>query len=451
MNIKPVLTRSTTALRHHIVIFGITLLLSIPVTLADVFFVSLPSQQLPPVNHSSRTILDQVKSTRSVDYLSMIDDIESQYGPYSDQLPQHLVSLGMNLQQNQEHDAAIKVFKRAMHLHRINEGLYNANQVSILEHTVNSQIALRQWNAVNDNYQYIKWLHQRTDGKNSLTMLPAIQNLSDWHLEAAMSDAEGKRFFHLTRAHDLLILSTDIIYQYKDQHDLQLVANLRNLTTVNYYLHQFSSQSESQLRSASVGSVEDNKPQKNRLEGYTFGNFNRGRSAIEHIITIYEHTPNQDPLDYYQARLELADWHLLFNKRNTAQSLYESIYNDMLANKVTTETINEVFAHPVILPSKYFDSQNIRTKEKGKEAYVLVRYDVTSYGRTRNIEIKETNPFNDQLLRSSVYRTLKQARFRPRFVNGTAMYTEGLTHKYVFMSQVDQNQHANHKDSSQHD
>lgn len=451
MNTKPALTHSTTAIQHHIVIFGITLLLSAPITLADVFFVSLPSQQLPPINHSSQATVDKVRSTHSVDYLSMIDDIESHYGPYSDQLPQHLVSLGLSLQQNKEHEAAIEIFKRAMHLHRINEGLYNANQVAILEHAVNSQIALRQWSTVNDHYQYIKWLHQRTDGENSLIMLPTIQNLSKWHLEAAMNDAEGKRFFHLSRAHDLLILSTDIIYKHKDQHDLQLVTNLRDLTTANYFLHQFSNQSESQLRSASASSRDDNKSQKKRLEGYTFGNFNRGRSAIEHIVTIYEHTPNQDPLDYYKARLELADWHLLFDKRNTAQSLYESIYNDMLADEVITETINEIFSQPVVLPSKYFDGQHIRTKEQVKEAYVLVRYDVTNYGRTRNIEIKESSPADDRLLRSSVYRTLKQARFRPRFVNGEAMYTEGLTHKYVFMSQTDQNQHASREDSSQHD
>jgi len=57
---------------------------------------------------------------------------------------------------------------------------------------------------------------------------------------------------------------------------------------------------------------------------------------------------------------------------------------------------------------------------------------VTSYGRAKNVNILESFPDDQMRLRSRVRRSLKAAKFRPRFENGEAVLTETLRHRYLF-------------------
>ena len=63
--------------------------------------------------------------------LDEISRIESRDGAYSADLPEQMLSLGLALQQQDRHGEAIEVFKRGVHLARINNGLYCAEQVPL--------------------------------------------------------------------------------------------------------------------------------------------------------------------------------------------------------------------------------------------------------------------------------------------------------------------------------
>ena len=85
------------------------------------------------------------RDTRSEDYRQAIKDLESNQGAYADQLSEYLLSLGLSLQQSGAHQDAIDAFKRGVHLARINDGLYSARQIPLLQREIASHMALGQY------------------------------------------------------------------------------------------------------------------------------------------------------------------------------------------------------------------------------------------------------------------------------------------------------------------
>ena len=56
-------------------------------------------------------------------YRQAITDLESAQGAYATQLPEQLLGLGLSLQNAGQHEEAVRVFKRGVHLARVNDGL----------------------------------------------------------------------------------------------------------------------------------------------------------------------------------------------------------------------------------------------------------------------------------------------------------------------------------------
>mgnify|MGYP001950292060 CR=1 FL=1 len=85
-------------------------------------------------------------------YQALIDELELQQGVYGADMSQHLVSLGLAYQNNRKFEQSIEPLKRAIHLTKINEGLYTANQLTIIKHLIKSYKSLQKWDEVNDKY-----------------------------------------------------------------------------------------------------------------------------------------------------------------------------------------------------------------------------------------------------------------------------------------------------------
>ena len=62
-------------------------------------------------------------------YQFYITDLENRHGAYAPGLSEQLLGLGSVYQEQGLHKEAIKIFKRAVHLSRINNGLHNAEQL----------------------------------------------------------------------------------------------------------------------------------------------------------------------------------------------------------------------------------------------------------------------------------------------------------------------------------
>ena len=390
----------------------------------DSSFARLPAaSDAPPSNN---------KSSRE-EFLSAIDSIEGDAGAYDEQLSQHLLGLGLNYQELGEHDQAIESFKRAIHVSRINEGLYNLNQVPILERLIESHVARGEWEEANDRHHYFYWLHRRNYGEGDPRMLPVIDKLSAWHLRAYALDINSGLFEHLINAHNLFKLAVNIIDNNYGTNDLRLIEALRGLTISNYYLANYQGASDRGFQITSNTTVSQSAEERARLEQYKLNSYRSGKQAISRMVDIYSNNPESPPAASVKAKIELGDWYQMFSKYHSAVEAYQEAYNSLRDQDASSQTIERLFGKPVALPNlPLVDTQLPEDEEP--PSHVLVRFDVTTYGRARNVEIVEANPPDKVRIRSRVRKSLKVMKFRPRFDNGEPVQTENVTHRYLFQN-----------------
>ena len=133
---------------------------------------------------------------RDVDqYWRAIEELETGGGAFAQELPEQLLGLGLALQRNGEHDRAIEVFKRGVHLSRIADGLYNPRQMALLRGEIESHVAIGALEAADERQAglgempqerlFRMWsLHRlalteivEAEGDNSLALLPPLYGM----------------------------------------------------------------------------------------------------------------------------------------------------------------------------------------------------------------------------------------------------------------------------------
>lgn len=123
------------------------------------------------------------------DFEQAVVAAEAEYGAYGKELAEHLLALGKALHRADQHDEALDVLRRAWHLVRINQGLYNLKQLPILDLMVQSQAALKDWTSVGDSYDFVHWVYRRNYTADDPRLLPLLKKLRVWHISAYYVDS----------------------------------------------------------------------------------------------------------------------------------------------------------------------------------------------------------------------------------------------------------------------
>lgn len=119
-------------------------------------------------------------------YRARISDTLANSNPYSPALREQYDSLGSLLQQTGEHEDAIAAFENAMHIDRVNGGLYTLDQIPLVEKMIASHDALGNAEDVNDLHSYLFYIQQKTYDDGDPRLLAAMEDWADWNMTSYM-------------------------------------------------------------------------------------------------------------------------------------------------------------------------------------------------------------------------------------------------------------------------
>lgn len=381
-------------------------------------------------SHCVFATAEQPTTTPEVDVFDEIARIESEQGAFSPALGEHLLSLATNYQDRGKHSDAVEAFKRALHVQRINEGLYSMNQVPALEQMIASQIALGNWEDAAKRHSHMYWLHQRNFGADDPRMLPMLDKMSSWHLNAfSLSPVNVAN--HLLSAHQLFAMSIDIIDKHFGKTDIQMIKPLKGLAVSNYYLATL--QAEKSRRTATISSGDSNAAEaerKARLDHYILNSYYNGKQAITKMIDIYQNTDQENPSELIEAHIQLGDWYMMFDRSNAAMDQYRHAYAKAGDTDDSQNLSERFFGKPRALPDMPLLETQAHNPNEPHD-FVVVKFDVTPRGEARNVDILDARPQNHVGNRAMVRRNLKAAKFRPRIIEGKAVTTKGIVHRYI--------------------
>jgi hypothetical protein len=124
-------------------------------------------------------------------YRGAIVDTEGQTGPFSSELFEQLLGLGRAYQQLDQHTEALATLEKAEFISRVNNGLYAPNQFAVVEQMVETLIASGDVQEAMSKQQYLLYLNTQYYGPNSKLLVPALERLGDWSMQAFENGVQG--------------------------------------------------------------------------------------------------------------------------------------------------------------------------------------------------------------------------------------------------------------------
>ncbi|NQV70289.1 MAG: hypothetical protein HQ498_09710 [Pseudohongiella sp.] len=179
-------------------------LASLIATIPFIFFPGTVLSQALSVNIEDDLALE----VEQVSGLMFLPDFE--FGAYDRRQVEPLGDLGRQQLEVGDYSRALALFKQALHVVRINNGLYHESQLEILDSIIASEIALQDWAAVDNHYSYLEHLYRRLYPLDDPRLEKGLREVSSWHVNALNINIDGRRVEHLREANKIFKLRLQI-------------------------------------------------------------------------------------------------------------------------------------------------------------------------------------------------------------------------------------------------
>ncbi len=348
-----------------------------------------------------------------------ISDIEDTSHRFDPALVRPITLLGDIQVLEGDYVGALDNYSRAVHLERVNSGLVSAAQLEIVYREAEVYRTLGDFETANEREEYAYHVLQRAYDPYSEDLLPGLYHLAKWY----------EQTHNIFAARHLYQRAADVMVANGKGQSMEAIPAWSGVART-YRLERFPPIYIDPSSSSSYAA--------NGLETsygpVTINNFPAGERALQTIIQIHR-SHNSSTAVIAQAILDLADWHLLFEKTREAFPLYEIAYE--LMEGVEDFPLEDFFGQPKLIhyPAP-IDPSAPEVPERTAEGLVTVQFDVTERGAPRRLTTLESVP--EGMMEFRVRKSLRAARFRPMIINGEPQITTNFvyTHKFVYYPQV---------------
>ncbi len=387
--------------------------------------VSPPREARAPVEAQSRP---------EMAYQRQLDGFESIGGPYAQNLSEPLMGLGRYYANKGEYERAVQLFRRALHIVRLNDGLYSEQQAPFVRELLDTIRLSGDLEALDDRYDYFFRLYGNGQPPFTPLRMRASLEYLRWQREALRLEFDNqakKRLLELYQLNDSLLTAiwASVATSQEDQWNLT-VSQIRNLylllSIISPRLTMSGPGAGSMVSTVAAQNGDIDFDQK-RLETIQRGTLSRGESVLQRYIGAAETgyvaiiTPQRA-----RAILELADWYQWNGNNRRAREQYSMVVK-LLVEAGEEELMQAWFGEPVELPDNGAFWQPPVVVPGVDSSIVTATYDVTAKGKVRNLTVGSA----DQAPLHQFKRALRNTRFRPRYdASGEPVFVEKLIRKY---------------------
>lgn len=376
---------------------------------------------------------DAATSRDEAAYLEQMSRIEQVDGPYAADLSEPLVGLGRYYSDRGDVTRAQQVYRRALHVVRINDGLYSHRQIPVVRAQLEAYRNSGELRQLDGLYDYYFRLFGAGQPPYTELRLRAALGYLRWQREALRLEMDGD---NSVRMLDLYHRNAQLIQSVAEQpsldprwHSELALSQLKNL-----YLLQDSPDARIENKglapstSPFVGQWDEKDMAKVRLQRMQRGAMSLGKEVLEDVITRHGDEMNAEELAHLY--LAWADWYQWQGKSGRAGQQYREVVR-LLQQGGREDLLQQWLGEPVELP----DNGAFWQPQPGPVAQpdaLTVSYDVTAEGKVRNITA-EVDPEQESAL-SNLARKLRYTRFRPRWASGAPEATYQLSRRYVLLN-----------------
>lgn len=399
-------------------------------------------------------------------YESAITALELSGGPYDPRLDQELLALGSLYQQAGQYSKALGILEQAIHINRVNNGLFNLGQIPIIEKSIENHLARGDLVAADAQHEYLFYLQRKSLGDESVDLLPALTRFAEWNVFAfnarpqllalpvpqeedaetteepvitTLENLQNFRTRRLINAQNIYQAIIQILVNNFGSQDPRLVEFEKQLALTNYFFATTFDALADAGPATTMGSNSMMPYETSDVAGNSLG-YRQGKEALERRIRYLEERTNTPALELARARIDLGDWLLRFRKRSGALEEYERGYQELQAAGLEQATIDALFKPPlpVLVPSFLVHPYSraaldippdLALEYKG---HIDVEFSINRFGSTGSIRVLGKSASADDTIESRLLRNLRRNSYRPRHDNGVVRDNDTLQVRYYF-------------------
>ena len=349
-----------------------------------------------------------------------IETIERTEHPTHPKLIAPLTLLGDTKSAQGELKEALLFYGRAIFVVRVNNGLFAFNQLEIIYKEAESYKRLGDIENTQKREEYAYEVLQRSYPIDDSRRIPGLLRLAQFY-------DDNYRY-----------LASRVFYR---KALLVLIANGRETEieaipmhygiASSYLMERFPPLYVSDARdSRSIGVVPGLDDADLALQYLSVNNFPEGERALQSAVNIATDQIPQDASLVRETTMRLADWHLMWDRPQKANTLFSSVYEDMQSSGLRPQ---DTFGEPTLIyfpepkqPSPPPAKQRL-TQDKG---FVELGFMVKQNGRISRMQTLKTQP--EKMMEFQVRRSMREAVFRPAFVDGRVAQSHPHTYTYEF-------------------
>lgn len=408
----------------------------------------LPSDQQPRAPESSVFVdltppqQEYLQRLQNIDnYEQMLEQLEYDGGAWSAQLAEELSTLGNLLYAQGDYEQSIEVFDRAVHVSRVNYGLYSTQQIPLVERIIESHIALGHWQEADRQQQYAFYVQSKAYGVRDPRMAEVFENLARWNITSFYRGLDPDPSARLLETYMLFRAAANTVAFHFGTADPRYVSLLRDVAGASDMVTRYTP--------AGTVTATATNPNIRRVSEFVGVPNDQvrvpnggGEGALRRILEFYSDddrpaTP-ENLLLRVQALAELGDWYMLEQRRQGALDAYADAWNLLMTMEDGSTLAQQFFDHIEFLPtfSRFEEEQReafqVSPDFGAKQGYVDVSFDVSRYGRAGNFSVLAVEPAGMTRVDMMAINHLRSLTVRPRVAAGETLATTGERYRVPF-------------------
>lgn len=345
-------------------------------------------------------------------------EIEDAFSP---SLGETYFSYGLLLKDVGRLDEAREMFLDALHIKKINEGVYSIDQRPILKALFQVHYAQGNSQSFGDNLSRIIWLEKKERSiDDDFTFELAVQ-AGNYHIDQFLYDPSAREsaIAHLDAASRYLRFATarhgntPISEKLMPYGELALVSYLRKA-------YEYTPGSRPTFFDQQRTSGRNAFALQRQEFAISVASFNNGERYLKSYLVQARKHRNVEQV--VQALLGLGDFNLLFEQTSIAKQYYGFAWVE--AQKLEEgHALRTSFDRPVQLPAFNYAQQRLPIETKKESRYIPMNFKVDSFGKVNEIVGFAEDDENFDYFKKA-RRTLRRTKFRPVVSNGSVVPSE---------------------------
>ena len=363
-------------------------------------------------------------------YQFYITDLESRLGAYAPGLAEQLMGLGRSYRDQGLFEEAVTVFKRAVHLSRINNGLNDAAQIPVLEQLIQTLISSGEYEAADERQYYLYRLQQRLYSAGDPQLTAAMMRRAKWEQQAYALSVGEESFNRLLTMWQLYSTVVNTIAQTQGGGSMLLLEPLNGMVETQYLIAAYDGKASTSIQFGEAGSGD---PDVERFNLIQVNNFRQGQAVLSAIRDVLRANENEASSKSTEALIDLGDWMLWHGKIRSAQEIYREAWAELSLKPDAEGLLNHHFGSPQLVPTLSGAHRDLEAPE-AIQGYAELSYAVNSRGRVYDLELVSNQPgeATPDADPNTLMRRLQRKLFRPRFDNGEPADTVNITKRYAY-------------------